>query len=144
MAADGLAPCVARSSSPGFFILNSHPLWPSDAIWWHRSGSTFIQVMPWCLSAPSHCLNQCWLVINGVLWHSFKTQFHMKCSKYQFVEWVWKYTCKITSSPRGQWANWHDIIIGIMWKHCTDAGMLYPISNSEVHLVEKFIWCVEI
>ena len=38
-------------------------LWPSDNILWHRSGSTLAQVMAWCLTAPSHYLNQCWLVI---------------------------------------------------------------------------------
>ena len=39
---------------------------PSDAIWWHRSGSTLTQVMAWCLTAPSHYLNQCWLIISKV------------------------------------------------------------------------------
>ena len=39
-------------------------LWPSDAIWRHRSGSTLAQVMAGCLTAPSHYLNQCWLIIN--------------------------------------------------------------------------------
>ena len=28
------------------------------------------QVMAWCLTAPSHYLNQCWLLISEVLWHS--------------------------------------------------------------------------
>ena len=50
-------------------------LWPSDTIWWHRSGSTLDQVMAWCLMAPSHYLNQCWLIISQVLWHSPKTNF---------------------------------------------------------------------
>ena len=36
-------------------------LWPSDAICWHRSGSTLAQVMACGLMAPSHSLNQCWL-----------------------------------------------------------------------------------
>ena len=48
--------------------LNS--LWPSDAIWHHRSGSTLAQVMVCCLTAPSHYLNQCWLTISEVLCHS--------------------------------------------------------------------------
>ena len=50
-------------------------LWPSDAIWWHRSGWVFIQVMTCCLTAPSHyfsqyvitsttyCFSRCWLEI---------------------------------------------------------------------------------
>ena len=40
--------------------LNS--LWPSDAIWRHRSGSTLFQVMACCLTAPSHNLTICWLI----------------------------------------------------------------------------------
>ena len=44
--------------------LNS--LWLRDAIWWHISR---------CLTAPSHYLNQCWLFIRGVMWHSSKTCF---------------------------------------------------------------------
>ena len=42
--------------------LNS--LWPSDAIWRQRHGSTLAQVMAWCRQAPSHYLNQCWLIIS--------------------------------------------------------------------------------
>ena len=38
----------------------------SDTIWWHKSGSTLAQVMACCLTAPSHYLNQCWLIINKV------------------------------------------------------------------------------
>ena len=34
----------------------------SDAILRHRSGSTLAQVMACCLTAPSHYLNQCWLI----------------------------------------------------------------------------------
>ena len=45
-------------------------LGPSDAIWPWRSWSTLVQVMACCLMAPSHYLNQCWLIISKVLWHS--------------------------------------------------------------------------
>ena len=48
--------------------LNS--LWPRDAIWRQRSESTLAQVMACCLTAPSHYLNQCWLIITKVQWHS--------------------------------------------------------------------------
>ena len=50
-------------------------LWPSDAIWRHRSMSTLAQVMACCLTAPSHYLNQCWLMIREVLWHSPDSNF---------------------------------------------------------------------
>ena len=51
-------------------IINS--LWPNDAIWRQRSGSTLAQVMAWCLTAPSHYLNQCWFTFSKVHWHSFE------------------------------------------------------------------------
>ena len=44
-------------------------LWPSDVIWQQKSGSTLAQVMASCLTAPSHYLNQCWLIISKVLWY---------------------------------------------------------------------------
>ena len=43
---------------PVCMLFNS--LWPSDTIWWHRSGSTLAQVMACCHQAPSHYLIQCW------------------------------------------------------------------------------------
>ena len=36
---------------------------PSDTIWRQKSGSTLAQVMACCLTAPSHYLNQCSLII---------------------------------------------------------------------------------
>ena len=38
-------------------IINS--LWFSDTIWQYGSGSTVVQVMVLCLTAPNHYLNQC-------------------------------------------------------------------------------------
>ena len=45
-------------------------LWLSELIWWHRTGSKFSQLMVCCLTAPSHYLNQRWLIISKVPWHS--------------------------------------------------------------------------
>ena len=52
-------------------LLWFNSFWPSDAIWRHRSESTLDQVMACCLTAPSHYLNQCWL-ISKVPWHEFE------------------------------------------------------------------------
>ena len=52
------------------FIPFFNSLWPSDTIWRHKSGSTLAQVMACCLAAPSHYLNQCWLIISKVQWYS--------------------------------------------------------------------------
>ena len=56
-----------------WIIFNS--LRPSDAIWWYRSGSTLAQVMAWCLTAPSHYLNQCWQIISEVIRHLHEGNF---------------------------------------------------------------------
>ena len=58
------------------FILTGNPaasfysLGPSDAIWRWRSWSTLVKVMACCPTAPNHYLNQCWLIISKVPWHS--------------------------------------------------------------------------
>ena len=49
--------------------------WPNDTIWRHWSGSTLAQVMACCLTAPSHYLNQCWLVISKIQSHSSDGNF---------------------------------------------------------------------
>ena len=63
-----------------FWAYHVHSLWPSDAIWQHRSGSALAQVMACCLMATSHLLDHCWLVIRGFQWHSpggnFTTSVH--------------------------------------------------------------------
>ena len=55
---------------------------------WQRFGSTLAQVMACCLMAPSHYLNQCWLVIHDVLWHWHDSNFLGNTTS----KWVWKYT----------------------------------------------------
>ena len=52
-----------------------NPLRPNDAIWWHRFGSTLAQVMACCLMAPSHYLNECWLIICKIQSHSSDGSF---------------------------------------------------------------------
>ena len=47
--------------------------WPSDVIWPQRLGQILAHVMACCLTAPSYYLNQCWLIITGILWHSLES-----------------------------------------------------------------------
>ena len=60
---------LSESSVDWGQFLNS--LWPSDAIWRQGSRSTLVQVMACCLTAPSHYLNQCWLIISDVQRYSY-------------------------------------------------------------------------
>ena len=55
--------------------LSFNSLGPNDAIWQQGSRSTLVQVMACCLTAPSHYLNQCWLIISGVHWDSPEGNF---------------------------------------------------------------------
>ena len=55
-----------------------NPLWPSDAIWRHRYGSTLAQVMACCLTAPTPYLNQCSLIISKVRWHSYESKIFIR------------------------------------------------------------------
>ena len=64
---------------------NINSLYASDAIWWHRSGSSLVEVMAWCLTAPSHYLNQFFF---SHQWGSVAftwEQFYSECSSYYFV-----------------------------------------------------------
>ena len=58
--------CVADNLPPVSF----NSLWPSEDKCQYSSGSKSVQIMACCLTAPSHCLNQCWPLISEVLSHS--------------------------------------------------------------------------
>ena len=66
-------------------------LWPSDAIWQHRSGSTLVHLMAWCHTAPRRYVNQRWLIISEDIY-----------PWYQFQNYLFKST---PASPRVQWVN---------------------------------------
>ena len=79
---------------------------PSDAIWWQGSRSTLVQVMACCLTAPSHYLNQCWLIISEVQWHSYQGNFtripQPSITKIRLTNYISKISFRI---PWGQWDN---------------------------------------
>ena len=67
----------------GSTILNS--LWPGDAAWRHWFGSLLAQVMACFLMAPSHYLNQCWLIISEVHWQSAQGNFTRQTSVINYL-----------------------------------------------------------
>ena len=74
----------------------------SDAIWRWRFWSTLVQVMAWCLMAPSNYLNRCWLVINKFLWHSSEDIIIRRFEDINLQSKIENYIFKITlRSPRG-------------------------------------------
>ena len=83
-----------------YVLLNS--LWPTNAILWYRSGSTLAQVMAWCLTAPSHYLNQCWLTINRAPWNSFIWGHYYNIWGYQSIDEDWNCIFKIALRSQGK------------------------------------------
>ena len=95
-----------------FYVSIIDSLWPSDAIWWQRSGSTLAQVMACCLTAPSHYLNQCWLIISEVQWHSYQGKFTRYASTINHQNPLENYISKISLKFPG--ANELNSVWGLM------------------------------
>ena len=76
--------CVGHKVKTLVTIQTFNSLWPCDAIWRQRSVSTLAQVMACCLTAPSHYLNQCWLVISEVQWYSYSGNFTKDASTINY------------------------------------------------------------
>ena len=90
-------------------------LWSIDATRWQRYGSTLTYVIACCLMAPSHYLNQCWII-------SVSCGIHLRTvSQKQLMNLIQNMCSKIvlfkntTTFPRNQWVNilqnkWHLMI----------------------------------
>ena len=74
-------------------------LWPSDDIGCWISWSTMVQVMACCLTAPSHYLNQCWLIISEVQWHSYYGNFTRDASTINYWNLLENCMSKISQRP---------------------------------------------
>ena len=93
--------CYLKQWQPCF-----NSLGPGGAIWRWRSVSTLVQVMACCLTAPSHYLKQCWLIISKVLWHSSEDIIIRRFADTNQWSKIEDYIFKITlRSPRGQWVK---------------------------------------
>ena len=66
---------VGRDEPQSLGTLRVNTLWPNDSILWHRYVSTLVQVMACCLRHQVNYLNQCWLMITKVQWHSSEGNF---------------------------------------------------------------------
>ena len=86
-------------------------LWPSDAIWRHKSGSTLDQVMACC-----HYLNQCWPIIKGFFFGILMRAFSQEILKISIRKTNFEIISTLT---RDQWINsfqWQDFQAGITIK----------------------------
>ena len=95
-----LADCLSEGEGGVTLVLQEmwysvNSLWPGDAICWPRSQSTLAQVMACCLTASSHYLNQCWLIINEVQWHAPESNFTGSACEFILQHELENYTFKI-------------------------------------------------
>ena len=105
----------------------------TDAIQHHRALSTLVQVMSCCLTAPSHYLNQYWLIISNVLWCSLMaiSQISLKIS-------ILDVRLKITNSrsqphlPVASGLNYCILCRSILYIHCGMSQLWYfPEAGSQ-------------
>ena len=65
-------------------------LWPSDAIWRHRYGSTLYQVVACCLTVPSHYMNKSWFATKKVTWYPPENNFTRDSLKSTWIKFISK------------------------------------------------------
>ena len=79
--------------------------------------------MACCLTAPSHCLNQCWLIISKVEWRLSKGKFTRDTSAIDHWNYLENLVPKMAFKfPRGQWV-----------KHQTDQLSLFRYKLQSSH-----------
>ena len=54
---------------------DQNSLWFSDAVWRHITWSSLVKVTTCCISVANHYLNQYWLNVSEILWHSLHSTF---------------------------------------------------------------------
>ena len=123
---------------------NLNSLWTSDAKWRPRSGSTLVQVMACCLTAPSHYLNQCWLIISEVLWHSPESNFTVEPISNYCVLMGLKITF-LKCGPRGRWVNILTSVKSYRSRHPTPprisssySRLKTMLQNTKTKIINKF------
>ena len=103
--------CIFHGVYSRSLLIHINSLWPSEAIWQHRSGTVFAQVMACCLMSPSYILNHFFLYIKVVLCHSHERNFTWSGFELNSCHMLVDYIFNITSaSPRNQWieTKWLD------------------------------------
>ena len=128
-------------------ICHVNSLWPSGTIWRHRSGSTLTQVMALCLMAPSHYLNQRWLLISDIWWHSPKSKFTAIAQaiilQYELINYSFKSTAK---SPMSQWVQHKERLVT---EHTKSPELIYYLIviiitvTEEIHMVMIDLTCIK-
>ena len=98
--------CQMRNIVSIYSETSINSLWPSDAIRRQGTESTLAQVMVCCLTAASHYLNQCWLIISKVPRHSSEGIIMRRSEDTNLQTKIENYIFRIAfRSPRDQWVK---------------------------------------
>ena len=113
-------------------------------MWRQISGSTLLQVMACCLTVPSHYLNQCWLIISELQWHSYTGNVTRDASTINHWNAFQNYISKISLKfPRGQWVKL--LIYAIMQESCLHllgwGGKRCSHRDSFCEVLTDFVYC---
>ena len=85
----------------------------NDVIWHRESSSALIQVMAWCLVAPSHFLKQCWITVNWTNRNWFQRKFHQNTIVLFPKKFYWKY-CLSYYSHCSPWNSFLGLLVLIL------------------------------
>ena len=121
---------------PCWFSKLNNSLWSNDAIWHHRTWSVLVQVMACCLLATSHYLNQYWLIISDIRWHSSEDIIIGKCEDTNQQSKIRKGSFEITSrSSRYQWVKNNSMATWPYWIIISSLFQYKDTILSGVHLI---------
>ena len=94
--------------------------------------------MACCLSAPSHYLNQCWLIIIKVQRHSSEGNFTIDTSAINHWNYLTNYLSKISFKfPRGQWVKWEPYVVNKSWGYTPAMHDIELIVCLQNHILYK-------
>ena len=93
-------------------------MWPRSAIWRHRSRSIMAQVMAGPLTALSHYLSQCWLIMIQTNKLNFISISHVPIHTF-------KVSCGFRQSIREQFHHYDDVIMSEIASQITSLTIDY-------------------
>ena len=86
--------------------------------------------MVWCLTPPNHYMNQYWLIIKCVLWHSYESDFIIIAHELNLWPVFGDYTFQFTAtSPKGK-----ELSVALLVHHATEPHTdfsAYKTGNTE-------------
>ena len=126
-------------------LLSFNPLFPRDALLWHRSGLILAEAMVWCLIAPSHYLSQYWFItsvwftdnqLRAILWERPKpsnTKISLKIAYSKFCLNLLG-TDVLTGSPFLPPVHWTSFFHSSHWPQIEQTLQATPNSSLPVGL----------